>query len=90
MQAEGEMRGGAFEWIAFGFSGGLALLSEAEPHGFDVGASSVFGGGGIAEGDGFDEVLALAGRPAPRVVPVSFPDVPDQSTQRKNGSVAYS
>lgn len=39
---------------------------------------------------GFDEILALAGRPAPRVVPVSFPDVPDQSTQSKNGSVAYS
>ena len=40
--------------------------------------------------DGFDEVLALAGRPVPRVVPVSFPDLPDQSAQRKNGSVAYS
>ncbi len=38
---------------------------------------------------GFDEVLALAGRPAPRVVPVSFPDSPDQSSQHKNGSVAY-
>lgn len=39
---------------------------------------------------GFDEVLALAGPPAPRVVPASFPDFPDQSSQRKNGSVAYS
>ena len=39
---------------------------------------------------GFDEVLALAGDPQPRVVPVSFPDTPDQSTQTTNGSVAYS
>ena len=39
---------------------------------------------------GFDEVLALAGGPAPHVVPASFPDLVDQSTQRKNGSVAYS
>lgn len=39
---------------------------------------------------GFDEVLALVGSPAPRVVPASFPDFPDQSSQRKNGSVAYS
>jgi len=36
--------------------------------------------------DGFDEVLALAGTPHPRVVPTSFPD----TTQPKNGSVAYS
>ena len=33
--------------------------------------------------EGFDEVLALAGAPAPRVVPASFPDA-------ENGSVAYS
>ena len=39
---------------------------------------------------GFDEVLALAGDPVPRVVPASFPDLPDQSAQMKNGSVAYS
>jgi diacylglycerol O-acyltransferase len=39
---------------------------------------------------GFDEVLALAGDPEPRVVPASFPDFPDQSPHRKNGSVAYS
>lgn len=39
---------------------------------------------------GFDEVLALAGEPEPRVVPSSFKDFPDQSNQRKNGSVAYS
>ena len=39
---------------------------------------------------GFDEVLALAGDPLPRVVPASFPDLPDQSAQSKNGSVAYS
>lgn len=39
---------------------------------------------------GFDEVLALGGSPAPRVVPASFPDSPDQSHQQKNGSVAYS
>lgn len=36
--------------------------------------------------EGFDEVLALAGTPLPRVVPTSFPD----TTQPKNGSVAYS
>lgn len=39
---------------------------------------------------GFDEVLALAGPPAPRVVPASFPDLPDQPSQPNNGSVAYS
>jgi diacylglycerol O-acyltransferase len=39
---------------------------------------------------GFDEVLALAGDPEPRVVPASFSDFPDQSPHRKNGSVAYS
>ena len=39
---------------------------------------------------GFDEVLALAGDPKPRVVPVSFPDLPDESAQTMNGSVAYS
>ena len=38
---------------------------------------------------GFDEVLALAGDPQPRVVPVSFPDLPDQTAQTMNGSVAY-
>lgn len=39
---------------------------------------------------GFDEVLALAGDPQPRVVPVSFPDLPDETAQTMNGSVAYS
>ena len=39
---------------------------------------------------GFDEVLALAGDPPPRVVPSSFPDVEDDSAQPKNGSVSYS
>jgi len=38
---------------------------------------------------GFDEVLALAGDPKPRVVPASFPDHPEES-QPVNGSVAYS
>ena len=40
---------------------------------------------------GFDEVLALAGSPAPRVVPVSFPDEeqPDDE-QSPDGAVAYS
>jgi hypothetical protein len=64
VQAEDEMRDGALEWIAFGFGGGLGLLGEAEPHSFDVGASSVFGGGGITEGDGFDEVLVFLGQDA--------------------------
>jgi diacylglycerol O-acyltransferase len=40
--------------------------------------------------DGFDEVLALAGDPAPRVVPASFPDEMIQQPKYKNGSVAYS
>lgn len=40
------------------------MLGEAEPHGFDVAASSIFGGGGIAEGDGFDEVLVFLGQDA--------------------------
>ena len=35
------------------------MLGEAEPHGLDVGAGSVLGGGGIAEGNGFDKVLVL-------------------------------
>ena len=39
---------------------------------------------------GFDEVLALAGDPPPRVVPSSFPDVKDDSAQPRNGSVSYS
>jgi diacylglycerol O-acyltransferase len=42
---------------------------------------------------GFDEVLALAGDPHPRVVPASFPDQPDQSpasTTSPKRSVAYS
>ena len=38
---------------------------------------------------GFDEVLALAGDPRPRVVPASFPDHPEES-QPVNGSVAHS
>ena len=59
MQPEDEMRDGSLEWIAFGFGGEIALLGEAEPHGLDVGAGSVLGGGGIAEGNGFDEVLVL-------------------------------
>jgi hypothetical protein len=61
MHAEGEMRNGALEWIAFGFASGLGLLGEPEPHGFDVTASGVFGCGRIAEGDGFDEVLVFLG-----------------------------
>ena len=40
--------------------------------------------------EGFDEVLALAGDPQPRVVPTSFPDTNPHTTQPKNGSVAYS
>ena len=40
--------------------------------------------------EGFDEVLALAGDPRPRVVPASFPDHEDDSPRHKNGSVAYS
>ena len=40
--------------------------------------------------EGFDEVLALAGDPQPRVVPTSFPDSDPHTTQPKNGSVAYS
>jgi diacylglycerol O-acyltransferase len=40
--------------------------------------------------EGFDEVLALAGDPEPRVVPTSFPDTNANTTQPKNGSVAYS
>ncbi|MCX2931466.1 wax ester/triacylglycerol synthase family O-acyltransferase [Mycobacterium sp. CVI_P3] len=40
--------------------------------------------------EGFDEVLALAGDPPPRVVPSSFPDPVDDSTQvSPNGSVAF-
>lgn len=39
---------------------------------------------------GFDEVLALAGDPQPRVVPVSFPPETDEHPRLKNGSVAYS
>ena len=39
---------------------------------------------------GFDEVLALAGDPAPRVVPVSFGDPVRHSAHINNGSVAYS
>jgi diacylglycerol O-acyltransferase len=40
--------------------------------------------------EGFDEVLALAGDPPPRVVPASFPDEQDERPRYKNGSVAYS
>lgn len=40
--------------------------------------------------EGFDEVLALAGQPQPRVVPTSFPETDTHTTQPKNGSVAYS
>lgn len=39
---------------------------------------------------GFDEVLALAGDPRPRAVPVSFSDGADEQQRYKNGSVAYS
>ncbi|HTY28085.1 MAG TPA: wax ester/triacylglycerol synthase family O-acyltransferase, partial [Mycobacterium sp.] len=40
---------------------------------------------------GFDEVLALAGDPPPRVVPSSFPDPVEDSTHAgANGSVAFS
>ena len=61
MQTEDKMRGGALEWIAFGFGGGFGLLGEAEPNGFDVGAGCVFGGSGITEGNGFDEMLVFLG-----------------------------
>jgi hypothetical protein len=64
MQAEGEMRGGALEWIAFGFGGGFGLLGETEPHGFDMAASGVFGSSWITEGNGFDEVLVFLGQDA--------------------------
>ena len=40
--------------------------------------------------EGFDEVLALAGDPHPRVVPASFPDRPDGSRPSTKRSVAYS
>ena len=39
--------------------------------------------------EGFDEVLALAGDPAARVIPASFPDPVHDTPQPKNGSVAY-
>ena len=39
---------------------------------------------------GFDEVLALSGDPAARVVPASFPGEPADYPRHKNGSVAYS
>ena len=39
---------------------------------------------------GFDEVLTLAGDPAPRVAAVSLPDPAGQPAYTKNGSVAYS
>ena len=39
---------------------------------------------------GFDEVLACAGDPAPRVVPVSFSDPARADAPTRNGSVAYS
>lgn len=64
MQAEGEMRSGTLEWIAFGFGVRLGLLGETEPYGFDMGAGSVFSGGRITEGDGFDEVLVFFGKDA--------------------------
>ena len=40
--------------------------------------------------EGFDEVLALAGDPQPRVTPASFSDRPDPSPRSTNRSVAYS
>jgi diacylglycerol O-acyltransferase len=40
--------------------------------------------------EGFDEILALAGDPHPRVVPASFPDRPDGSRPSTKRSVAYS
>jgi diacylglycerol O-acyltransferase len=40
--------------------------------------------------EGFDEVLALAGDPPPRVVPSSFPDPADNAAQPStNGSVSF-
>ena len=56
------MRDGASEWVAFGFGGGLALIGETEPHGFNMAAGCVFGGGGITKGDGFYEVLMFLGQ----------------------------
>ena len=61
MQTEDEMRDSALEWIAFGFGGGFGLLGETKPNGFDMTASGVLRGGGITEGDGFDEVLVFLG-----------------------------
>ena len=59
MHAEGEMSGGSLQWVGF-LSGGVALLfGESEPHGLHVTAGGVFGSGGIAESDGFDEVLVF-------------------------------
>lgn len=44
--------------------------------------------------EGFDEVLAMAGEPQPRVVPVSFPDDAEdeegESPRYRSGPVAYS
>ena len=59
MQPEDEMRYGSLEWITFGLGREIALLGEAEPNSFDVGAGGVLGGSGITEGDGFNEVLVL-------------------------------
>ena len=61
MQTEDKMRGGALEWIAFGFGGGFGLLGEAEPDRFDVAAGGVLGRGGITEGDRGDKVLVFLG-----------------------------
>lgn len=64
MQAEGEMRDGALERITFGFGAGFGLLGETKPNGFDMTASGVLSGGGITEGDGFNEVLVFLGEDA--------------------------
>lgn len=64
VQAEGKVRGGALQRIAFCFSGGFGFFGEAKPDGLDVTAGGIFGGCGIAEGDRCDEVLVLVGEHA--------------------------
>jgi hypothetical protein len=39
--------------------------------------------------EGFDEVLALAGDPPPKVVPSSFPDPVESAQPSPNGSVSF-
>ncbi len=59
------MRNGALQGIGGGVAGAIVFVfGEAEPDRFEMTAGGIFGGSGVSEGEGFDEVAVLFGEEA--------------------------